>query len=134
MLQAVLEMEKALFTQNTHYLETCTEKWLSKYKDARAARGLGDAQAKDGMQTEAFSLSAPPYPIPPMPSTETKVQTASASLRECGITEGDLGELDPGDEYETELRVMAEVRGYFQVAYEVRQMPSFTFCPYICFC
>ena len=32
----------------------------------------------------------------------------------------DLAKLKPGDEYEAELLVMAEVRGYFQVAYKVR--------------
>jgi hypothetical protein len=72
--------------------------------------------------------SAPlPFPIQSKPSTETKVQAALAALGECGysgLRREDLGKLNPGDEYETELRVMAEVRGYFQVAYKVRQMPS----------
>jgi hypothetical protein len=37
-----------------------------------------------------------------------------------GLTIADLGKLNPPDEFETELRIMAEVRGYFQVAYKVR--------------
>ena len=37
-----------------------------------------------------------------------------------GLTIADLGKLNPPDEFDTELRVMAEVRGYFQVAYKVR--------------
>jgi hypothetical protein len=45
LLRSVLEMEKVPFTQNTHYLEASTEKWLSKYKDARAGKSNGDAQA-----------------------------------------------------------------------------------------
>jgi hypothetical protein len=50
------------------------------------------------------------------------MQTALALLAEIGYTgvvEEDFGKLNPSDEYETELRVMAEVRGYFQVAYKV---------------
>ena len=37
-----------------------------------------------------------------------------------GLTIADLGKLNPPDELETELRIMAEVRGYFQVAYKDR--------------
>lgn len=42
-----------------------------------------------------------------------------ASIGYTGLTEEDLGKLNPPDEYETELQVMAEVRGYFQVSYKV---------------
>ena len=45
-----------------------------------------------------------------------------ASLAELGyrnITEEDLVRLNPPDEYETEMRVMAEVRGYFKVSFKV---------------
>ncbi|KDQ60443.1 hypothetical protein JAAARDRAFT_125646, partial [Jaapia argillacea MUCL 33604] len=35
-LQVLLKLERSPFTQNTHYYDTCREKWLSKYKDARA--------------------------------------------------------------------------------------------------
>jgi hypothetical protein len=38
----------------------------------------------------------------------------------AGLTIEDLGKLNPPDEFETELRIMAEVRGYFQVAFKVR--------------
>jgi len=37
-----------------------------------------------------------------------------------GLTIAVLGKLNLPDEFETELRIMAEVRGYFQVAYKVR--------------
>lgn len=36
-----------------------------------------------------------------------------------GLVPKDLGKLNPPDEYETELVAMAQVRGYFQVAYKV---------------
>lgn len=35
-----------------------------------------------------------------------------------GVTSESLQKLNPPDEYETELKVMAEVRGYFQVTYK----------------
>ena len=57
--------------------------------------------------------------LPPDPE---RLQAALALLAEIGypgVVEEDLGKLNPSDEYETELRVMAEVRGYFQVAYKV---------------
>lgn len=36
-----------------------------------------------------------------------------------GLVPEDLGKLNPADEYETELLAMAQIRGYFQVAYKV---------------
>ncbi|KIY62344.1 hypothetical protein CYLTODRAFT_361648 [Cylindrobasidium torrendii FP15055 ss-10] len=38
LLEQILETEMSPFTQNTHYLEDCTDKWLAKYKDARAGK------------------------------------------------------------------------------------------------
>lgn len=72
-------------------------------------------------QQPSKSARAPPDP--------EKVQAALAMLVEIGysgITEDDLGKLNPADEYETELRVMAQTRGYFQVAYKVCVQSSFT--------
>lgn len=43
----------------------------------------------------------------------------------AGLTIEDLGKLNPPDEFETELIIMAEVRGYFQVVYKV-QCSAFT--------
>ncbi|KAK1234389.1 hypothetical protein PQX77_002427 [Marasmius sp. AFHP31] len=37
-VNATLECEQTPYTQNTHYLQTCTEKWLGKYKATRANR------------------------------------------------------------------------------------------------
>ncbi len=55
------------------------------------------------------------------------VQAALAALAAIGyhVTEEDLGKLNPADQYEVELKVMADVRGYFQVAYKVRSLPSY---------
>jgi hypothetical protein len=38
LLETALEAEEAPFTQNTHYLQAATDKWLSKYKTLRADR------------------------------------------------------------------------------------------------
>lgn len=57
--------------------------------------------------------------------TAQKVNAALAALAELGYTglrAEDLGKLNPLDEYQTELEVMAEVRGYFQVAYKVKNL------------
>jgi hypothetical protein len=35
-LQAILEAELTPFTQNTHYLQSGTDKWLAKYKEIRS--------------------------------------------------------------------------------------------------
>ncbi|KIM82118.1 hypothetical protein PILCRDRAFT_485567 [Piloderma croceum F 1598] len=243
-LQAILEAEQTPYTQNDHYLETCKDKWLAKYKDARAGRvdaslqplakrarvtgaernhaangssasGLSDTsqlsklpapvQASNGPtsvfgtiqpsgQTNASAFGQSPRPFtfqsfaksnpptdgpvtfetpakpitskPPAPSTAvsssnhaapspvqassapaTPAQFASAAvitsvphdlerinsvlalLAEVGYTglnAEDLGKLNPPDEYETELHVMAEVRGYFQVSYKrvIDNVPS----------
>lgn len=65
---------------------------------------------------------------------ETKINNALASLAELGyrgLSTTDLGKLNPTDEYETELQVMSEVRGYFQIAYKVRSSPSSRFVLFI---
>ena len=52
---------------------------------------------------------------------EQAVREALAALAKLGlnVTEEDLGKLNPPDEYEDELALMAEVRAYFDVAYKV---------------
>lgn len=47
-----------------------------------------------------------------------------------GLTLEDLGRLNPPDEYEMELQMMAEVRGYFQISYKVNlaRHSSSVFC------
>ncbi|TFK69295.1 hypothetical protein BDN72DRAFT_796685 [Pluteus cervinus] len=217
MLQAILETEQSPFTQNGHYLESSTDAWLSRYKEARVqVHTLPPAPVafKNGFATYTspptsasfrFDLdtsgankgpaapSTPPSSSSPNPqqaqqsglftfgkaSTSTTTPTASSSqqqvskaqttpqavqpanggraqapaspapvatpkpaskaqevageareeilnralatLAELGyrnITEEDLVRLNPPDEYETEMRVMAEVRGYFKVSFK----------------
>ncbi|KIJ68778.1 hypothetical protein HYDPIDRAFT_107023 [Hydnomerulius pinastri MD-312] len=254
-IQEHLEIEQDPFTQNDHYLESCKERWLAHYKDARAgqstpaervakrvkldcaplpidnsasakpaaaapefpssfwnvnmspttssskpfsfdltdpdtathpaakpasvvlnrtmhsARGKKKYKKKKGRKfaysvpapatastgkpavasepshTESLSgtpASAPPAPwtnpppldnvaptkppafaTPPPPEQEPEAEaealrTVLANLAKLGhtVTEEDLVKLLPSEEYEDELHVMAEVRGYFQVAYK----------------
>jgi hypothetical protein len=224
-LNTMLEVEQTPFTQNDHYLESCIEKWLSVYKDARAGKtchNLGAARpSKKRTEQEAAKPPAvPPFtpskvtgsererarskqpvvpdpkpspaPVapalgfgqkdnvvsngqkegvfssrqfifrdatPPQSQPGASVLTAEAppanpfettsngsfagfarknphqelvrnalatlaQIRYTGLTEEDLGRLNPVDEYETELQVMAEVRAYFQIAYKVMSAPD----------
>jgi len=50
--------------------------------------------------------------------TELTAISALAKLGYTGITLEDLTKLTPADEYEEELRVMAETRAYFHVSYK----------------
>ena len=53
-------------------------------------------------------------------SEEVKKALSALSALGYQVDVTDLGKLNPPDEYEEELQVMAEVRAYFQVAYKVR--------------
>ncbi|KAK0210987.1 P-loop containing nucleoside triphosphate hydrolase protein [Desarmillaria ectypa] len=194
-LNATLEVEKSPFTQNTHYLEDPTDKWLAKHKNIRAGRingsmeppakrqkikaratsmqpGLTDVfagraetskasqQVNGTTSTQAegapgvfqfggtgtpkspFVLASPApaaatQPVqapllsdPDIAAKAEKVQEALAALAAlgyAGLKPEDLGKLNPTDMFETELGVMAEVRGYFQVVYKrvIDNIPSF---------
>ncbi|KAK0463897.1 P-loop containing nucleoside triphosphate hydrolase protein [Desarmillaria tabescens] len=210
-LNATLEVEKSPFTQNTHYLEDTTDKWLAKYKNIRAGKTIRSAEPPAKRQkTDVRATSTPPEPTDgraktskasqqvngtpskqgkgapkpaqdqvqqtqakpgvfqfdgfgtpnspfvfgsPASASQTskaaaaqpaqapllsdadiaaraeKVQEALAALAALGYTvkPEDLGKLNPTDMFETELKVMAEVRGYFQVAYKrvIDNIPSF---------
>ncbi|KAK0211639.1 P-loop containing nucleoside triphosphate hydrolase protein [Armillaria fumosa] len=197
-LEAILEVELSPFTQNLHYLDSSSEKWLAKYKGAKQERksqpvptpvsvlaskpaGSSVSPISSKMnsrpapishnpdlsdESDSFlqplhtasqvpkrkfktnnrintstpaSTSAPVVPIwdrrpstsgtflpaedisGPFASDKEKTDKALAALATLGftgLTAEDLEKLHPVDEYETELKVMAEVRGYFQVSYK----------------
>ncbi|KAJ7915221.1 hypothetical protein B0H13DRAFT_1610747, partial [Mycena leptocephala] len=193
-LLAMLEVDQMPFTQNGQYLQTSTEKWLSRYKDERAGKResngeevskphkLGGAQPSastprgaemcklyhsfkfdtpassspsifavktplgaappDPTHSISSGLSAPKpqtegsssSPRPPFPSNTAgtdaeKINTVLALLAELGypgVVPEDLGKLRPVDEFETEITVMSEVRGYFECAYKrvIDNIPS----------
>ncbi|KAJ7099999.1 P-loop containing nucleoside triphosphate hydrolase protein [Mycena belliarum] len=155
-LMALLEVEQMPFTMNDHYLQSSTEKWLSRYKDERAGKARSDAEEPANKRrkvaassTEPTAKAEPcmfkptviacltamsrsqvrgPYAAaasakPSGSASATadpdpdKANSAIALLAELGypgLTVEDFGKLRPGDEYETEITVMSEVRGYFQ--------------------
>ncbi|KAG7442467.1 uncharacterized protein BT62DRAFT_954832 [Guyanagaster necrorhizus] len=178
-LDAILEAELSPFTQNLHYLDSSSEKWLAKYKGARqermakiappapesilpGARPFSAASSK----TSLFHFGPRPVNIDPnsdssdgsdgfvfpksptaskrksnnnnktsVPASGTflpaedvsnrfdkekmdKALAALTALGFTGLTAEELEKLHPVDDYETELKVMAEVRGYFQVSYK----------------
>ncbi|KAJ6557932.1 P-loop containing nucleoside triphosphate hydrolase protein [Mycena capillaripes] len=179
-LMAMLEVEQTPFTQNDHYLQSSTEKWLSRYKDERAGkrknsgeeptskrRKMAEVQpaASTSRVAEAFRFGSPAPPTPSVFDTKTafgaappdsrsfgsgfnafkpqaegsssmgpsspsstvamtdadKLNNVLGQLAELGypgLNPEDLGKLRAGDEFETEITVMSEVRGYFQCAYK----------------
>ncbi|KAG6811611.1 hypothetical protein H0H92_006626 [Tricholoma furcatifolium] len=157
-IEPLLLAEKTPFTQNTHYLEDTSAKWLSKYKAKRSSTlaehnerpMVKKPRTNEALATPVPSPSPTPAPIQlwgakakassdfgfrmpvnPAPFNENENNTdperenylrqAIAFLAAAGmpgITEADLGKLITADEYETEIKVMSEVRGYFQIAYK----------------
>ncbi|KAA1467036.1 P-loop containing nucleoside triphosphate hydrolase protein [Dentipellis sp. KUC8613] len=126
-IQAALEIERMPYTQNLHYLQSCQEKWLGRYKDARAGRSaVPPAQTQQQDPHAAFMPTRPTvakkeFSFVPIQPQVDPIAKALASLAEAGYTglsADDLGRLNKADEYETEMQVMAEVRSYFQVSYK----------------
>ncbi|KAF9021368.1 hypothetical protein BDZ89DRAFT_1071439 [Hymenopellis radicata] len=77
----------------------------------------------------ANQAAAGPFTPAKSPNEEEKINQILGNLAELGFTglvAEDLNKLRPGDEFEEELKVMAEVRGYFQVSFTrlVDTLPS----------
>ncbi|KZV76766.1 hypothetical protein PENSPDRAFT_622214 [Peniophora sp. CONT] len=93
---AILEAERTPATQNEHYFQTSQDFWLSRYRSQRGAR------PKTNLDPD-------------------KAQEVLAKLVEIGfhgLNVEDLQRLNPPDEYERELVVMAYVRGYYKVSFK----------------
>ena len=104
-VHTILKMERAApFTQNTHYYSDKRDKLLARYRGERGCT--------------AVSLVS-------TPGKRKALQDALAARARLGynVKEDDLPKLNPHDEFEEELEMMAEVRAYFQVAYKVRTRP-----------
>ncbi|KAI0698694.1 P-loop containing nucleoside triphosphate hydrolase protein [Earliella scabrosa] len=101
-VKTILKLESAPpFTQNTHYFADKRDQQLAQYKRARPKANSSNFNFSSG-------------------ATAGTVPEALAALARLGFTvkEEDLGKLNPPDEFQEELEVMAEVRAYFQVAYK----------------
>ncbi|KAG1850542.1 P-loop containing nucleoside triphosphate hydrolase protein [Suillus tomentosus] len=83
------------YTQNTHYLQTLSEKWLAYYKSPYVY--------------ESVYRGEPP---------ESKALRALAEAGYANLSIPDLARLLPPDSREKELIVMADVRAYYHVAYK----------------
>ncbi|KAF8839203.1 hypothetical protein BDN67DRAFT_906031 [Paxillus ammoniavirescens] len=113
-MKETLELEfKPNYTQNTHYLQSLCEKWLSKYKLGRR-------------NSTQHQLPAPPISVCTGPAVKThRDSQAETDALEylsragySGLSVADLARLLPPDAFEDELIVMADVRAYFHVAYK----------------
>ena len=112
-VKTILNLESAPpLTQHTHYLADKRDQQLAQYKRARPKANSSNFNFSSG-------------------ATAGTVPEALAALARLGFTvkEEDLGKLNPPDEFQEELEVMAEVRAYFKVAYKVStialSLPSF---------
>ncbi|KAG2125228.1 P-loop containing nucleoside triphosphate hydrolase protein [Suillus cothurnatus] len=95
------------YTQNTHYLQTLSEKWLAYYKIVRKRKF-------DRGPIESAVIS--PYHHGEAP--ESKALRALAEAGYTNLSIPDLARLLPPDSREKELIVMADVRAYHHVAYK----------------
>ncbi len=125
-VETALKLEKdPLFTQNTHYLESCRDKWLWHYKSVR--NNTGKYLSKPPAE-EVEGLEYVPMYDTNRVSRQTIGQSptdrALLALAELGyknLAASDLARLNTApDNFQEELMVMADVRAYFQVAYKVR--------------
>jgi vacuolar protein sorting-associated protein 1 len=115
-LRKMLAFEKnPLFTQNDHYLITTRNKCYYSYRGIRWRQRyylLGEH-----IQDTAFAQD--PYFYKPAEITpEAHALQALANLGYRNLKIEDLKRLHPPDGFDEELRVMADVRAYFQVAYK----------------
>lgn len=115
-LLKLLEQESTpLFTQNLHYLTASSQKWLQKYTDARKNPTQYSKELDVDEDDDASVIDYCTH----QSQTERRVLTDLASLGYNGLNIPDLVRLHPADQYGQELQLMADVRGYFQVAYKV---------------
>lgn len=130
-VEAALKLEKdPLFTQNTHYLDSCRKKWLLHYRTIRRyPTPYYISPEEDSPRPIVNNPLMSPAPIryvypsseraSPCPSPTTRALSALEELGFKDLTANDLARLTQYDSFDDEVNVMAEVRAYFQVAYKV---------------
>ena len=132
-VETALRAEKdPLFTQNTHYLDSCRRKWLSHYQTVRRSQvyyklpsGKPSISRKRTTPLAAANIPETPdtWPASPTAISSSPTTRALEALEELGYKDlkaSDLARLAQYDSFDKEINVMAEVRAYFQVAYKVR--------------
>ncbi|KLO12396.1 hypothetical protein SCHPADRAFT_853916 [Schizopora paradoxa] len=119
-VETTLRIEKdPLFTQNTHYLDSCRRKWLTHSLSDPPYEILTDVRSPFTMsRRSSFDYPAVPHAINRSPSPTTRALSALAELGYKDLKASDLARLTQHDNFDEEVNVMAEVRAYFQVAYK----------------
>ncbi|KAA1467040.1 hypothetical protein DENSPDRAFT_926310 [Dentipellis sp. KUC8613] len=118
-IDAALEAERTPYTQNSHYLQSCEEKWLTRYKQSRAAGGRGSTRvSQEATAALPRGGSRASSAATPSPDPIALALQHLAAAGYTGLTASDLGKLHKADEFETEMQIMAEVRSFFQVSYK----------------
>ncbi|KAJ7081440.1 P-loop containing nucleoside triphosphate hydrolase protein [Mycena epipterygia] len=89
--------------------------------------------AKFKLQAEGSSSGASNSVDMADPQKINSVLAQLADLGYPGVTPDDFGKLRQVDEYETEIAVMSEVRGYFEVAYKrvIDNVPALIDCKFL---
>lgn len=113
-LEKALERETMpLFAAgDTDYTNAC-EQWLDYYKRQRR-------QPSQIISQPRYSRSGPW-----ISEESQRALDALAAIGYTGLRVDDLSRLAPCDEFKDELIVMAEVRGYFDVAHRVSRIVTF---------
>ncbi|PBK85318.1 hypothetical protein ARMGADRAFT_1055445 [Armillaria gallica] len=100
----LVKLEARPYTLNTHYLSDYTEKFLAYYKRERGKQEHG------GLASELESTCDF--------STVNSILSGLSAIGIHGVEGADLAKLLPADSMEASLKIMADVRAYFQVAYK----------------
>jgi hypothetical protein len=114
-IKKIIGLEDRIFTMNTHYLEDVGAKILAELRarrygtapDQNVIEGENHQTASDGEDGKAKRLR--------------EILGQLTSMGYTGLDEASLARSHHSDVYERELKVMAEVRAYWQVAYKVRR-------------
>ncbi|EPQ51165.1 hypothetical protein GLOTRDRAFT_141261 [Gloeophyllum trabeum ATCC 11539] len=120
--------------QSATHLKTSSTKEKAKANGMRASlhapTSSEDSSGSDDSTVSSSSAEEPRMttvtkPVLSQPTLseedQAKVNAALAALADIGytgITQEDLGKLNPPDEFAREINVMAQVRAYFQVSYK----------------
>ncbi|KAH6910212.1 P-loop containing nucleoside triphosphate hydrolase protein [Coprinopsis sp. MPI-PUGE-AT-0042] len=116
----LLKLESRPFTLNTHYLADYRDQFISFYKAAREkeTRGTISTQVDDyNRARKNFSLQGLKDPNL-NPTGISRVLLGLTEIGLEGVKAKDICKLLPEDQMEPAIRIMADVRAYFQVAYK----------------
>ena len=113
MVEKLVEIEHRPYTLNTHYLDSNRAKRLACLKETR----LVHTRPTSG--PEPLSSSSNTISEATRQSHVDSILSNLAAIGQAGIKAEDLAKLNPTDEYEIELELMAQTCAYWKVAYKV---------------